>query len=241
MFKIGVVCEGPTDFYAIKSYFGNCLSQAGKDVHFVDLHPEVDKTRTEGGWTRIQHWLEQLSPSDRYDRYVSKGLFAGSMNSKQCDCFLIQADTDIIPEEGFQRTVKASSGIDVPSLAAKKTHPEILLQILESWAGMSSSAPGERNVHVFCPAVESTETWCLAAFKNWPSNPEDFSGQTLIDNFMESLERQEGRQPSPPYSSISKDVSRRKKFCESTKQNSSRLRSQCAQYDLALIKLLSLC
>ncbi|MDE4276811.1 hypothetical protein PXK58_21275 [Phaeobacter gallaeciensis] len=240
-FKIGVVCEGPTDFYAIKNYLGNCLTKAGKNVSFVDLHPEVDKTRTDGGWARIHHWLGQLSPRDRYDRFVSRGLFAGNMDRKMCDCFLIQADTDIIPELGFQNTVQNTSGLDVAALAASNPPQDVMLQVLENWASMDSAAPGEKKVHVFCPAVESTENWCIAAFKRWPTNPEGYSGQTLTDHFMECLERQEGRDPSPPYSEISKNVSRRKKFCEATGKSSRRLRAQCAQYNKAFKELSALC
>ncbi len=240
-FKIGVICEGPTDFYAIKHYFGNCLTKAGKNVSFVDLHPEVDKTRTDGGWTRIQYWLEQLSPRDRYDRFVSKGLFSGNMNAKMCDCFLIQADTDILPEAGFQNTVRAASGMDIPALMAAMAPQDVMRMVLEDWASMATAAPGERNIHVFCPAVESTENWCVAAFKRWTSNPENFSGQTLTDHFMECLERQEGRVPSPPYSAISKSVSRRKKYCEATGKSSRRLRAQCPQYDKAFSELKALC
>ncbi len=44
---------------------------------------------------------------------------------------------------------------------------------------------------MIAPAVESTETWCIAAFRRMSSNPELWRGQELCQKFMTVLHQSE--------------------------------------------------
>lgn len=238
MFKFGVICEGPTDYHAIVNYFGNCLQTAGQPVSFVDLLPEMDKSRPPGGYSLVKNWLQEITAKQRYDRYISKGLFAGGL-SKTCDALLIHLDTDICGSPKFQSECVAGIGVDVDSLAAASGPAFAIESVCKNWAGWHAATPGEMFVHVFCPAVDNTETWCTAAFRNWPKNPEEFTKQELTDNFMSSLAIQEGRVATRPYAKLSKDVGRRKRYCEATKNRSGRIADQCTYYQQAFDRMLA--
>ena len=47
--RVGVVCEGPTDFFAIESFFGHALKNDQIDAEFERIQPTLDNTNPEGG------------------------------------------------------------------------------------------------------------------------------------------------------------------------------------------------
>ena len=57
--RVGVVCEGATDFVAIDAFFGQSLADHGIEAEFVPIQPEKDKTSPEGGWGNVLHWLQK--------------------------------------------------------------------------------------------------------------------------------------------------------------------------------------
>ena len=51
--RVGVVCEGPTDFFAIESFFGHALENDQIDAEFVRVQTKSDNTNSEGGWGNV--------------------------------------------------------------------------------------------------------------------------------------------------------------------------------------------
>ena len=103
--RIGVVCEGVTDFIAIREFTGAALRARGLEVEFVGLQPIPDRTRAEAGWGNLLNWLRRNNPEARVREYFSGGLFANSLSEKQCDAIILQMDADILGEQSFIQNV----------------------------------------------------------------------------------------------------------------------------------------
>lgn len=64
--RVGAVCEGPTDYYAIESFFRQALwEDNGIKAEFVPIQPEMDSIIPEGGWGRVLGWLNNNNPEYR--------------------------------------------------------------------------------------------------------------------------------------------------------------------------------
>ncbi|MCK4712560.1 MAG: hypothetical protein KAT26_06735, partial [Marinosulfonomonas sp.] len=74
--RIGVVCEGPTDFIAIKEFLGASLAKRHINSTFISIQPDPDNTLGDG-WTRVFYWLENNLPQSRIKSYFDGGLFGG--------------------------------------------------------------------------------------------------------------------------------------------------------------------
>ena len=60
--RVGVVCEGPTDWHAIVCFLEASLTDRGIAPVFVEIQPEMDKTnRANGGWGRCIELAEAKS------------------------------------------------------------------------------------------------------------------------------------------------------------------------------------
>lgn len=102
-------------------------------------------------------------------------------------------------------------------------------EVIENAGRFSELSEHDRRRHVVAPAVESTETWCIAAFHQVGSDPEVIRGQLLVDEFMTVLHRSEGR-PVREFSGIDKSRVRREKFCSIHASGTDRLEEQCFHY-----------
>ena len=51
--RLGVICEGPSDYPAMVHFVGAALKNQGIDAVFQSLSPNMDKTRPEGGWGSV--------------------------------------------------------------------------------------------------------------------------------------------------------------------------------------------
>ena len=87
--------------------------------------------------------------------------------------------------------------------------------------------------------MESTETWCIAAF-NRHAGVEELEKNELIVPFMTAIHRSEGRDIPAEISKIDKSLERRKVFCKANASNYARVASQCASFSLALTELESI-
>lgn len=233
--KIGVVCEGPTDYFAIVQFMGHALKKAGIAAHFIDLQPEMDRTQPQAGWGFVEIWLKDNPVAVRMRRYLGGGLFDDELDAKVCDLFLVQMDSDVLEEEGFRKHLKHKYGYSITDLS-KSTPADRgaeIWQILWLWSGLGPCTEAERKRHVLVPAVESTETWCVAAFGRTTDELEGLRGTDLATRFMRALLRSEGRTRSnlPSFSTIDKDVGRRRAYCERHARGSGRVRQYCEQFD----------
>ena len=228
--RIGVVCEGPTDFHAIKSFFGHSMSSAGFPVEFVPLQLDVDATSPEGGWGHVLLWLKNHPPDNRIQEYLTEGLFAGGLAREPFDGILIQLDSDVLEHDSFGSYVAKQFGHNVKNPATAEQRAEEVRLVLSKAARLPQMTDADVLRHVLAPAVESTETWCVAAFSPRRSNFESLSGHDLVYEFMCALEKSESRLPKPQYAKADKTPNRRLRFCEAYACQSNRIIAGCPRF-----------
>ena len=226
--RIGLVCEGATDRAAIEFYVRQSLVSRGySDVTFLEIPAHRDKTTTPiHGFAMVLAWLDQ--PSGERDRYLMD-VFAGDSVQK-CDAILIHLDADNLSQPQFKEHVYKwyDTSVKSPQQAQDRGHE--IIRLISHVGKLASSRGSASERYVVAAAVESTETWCLSAFRVVPVNPEILSGGSLCQEFMEALLTYEGRPTDGVFRKISKDVRRRTRFCRDTAQNANRIESQCYHY-----------
>ena len=231
--RIGVICEGPTDFPAIQSFFKHSLSQQGIQAEFVPLQPLGDNTQ--GGWTQVLYWLDRNPPAIRIQDYFKGELFD---EEPQLDCLLIHMDSDILDDDSFKVHVKNKYQYAVKNLRSADDRGDEIRAIINRAAQFSEMPEAIEQRHVLAPAVESTEAWCVAAFTRRKKDFEALSGPQLADAFMQALERSESRKPEQSYTNIDKSISRRERFCEAYAEHSGRVIRGCPQFEKIYRQLL---
>jgi len=232
--RIGVVCEGLTDFHAIECFLGHAASERGLIVEFVPIQPVADQTSSDGGWGNVLLWLSNNPPSFRIQKYFGGGLFGGDLSSPTLDGILIQLDSDILGQASFSSFVEDRYGIAASNPPSPPTRADAIAAILERASGIAEMTEADVKRHVIAPAVESTEAWCVAAFSGQPGDFEALAGQELIDAFMTALEVSEGNPATLPYAVINKSVRRRKTMCSQLAPSSGRIIESCTSFRSAL-------
>ena len=238
--RVGVVCEGPTDFIAIKAFFCHSLAHHKIAAEFVAIQPEKDKSSPKGGWSNVLHWLIRNPPEARIQEFFKGGLFAGENAQPPFDCLLIHLDTDILGDKSFENFIAKNFGYHTKTPKGPVDRAREISDILKlAWRDQNMTKV-DKERHVPAVSVESTENWCVAAYSAKPCNFELLSGQDLVDQFMSVLEEFERRQPKTSYAKISKNIKRREDFCDGQKSNSRRISLGCHHFQLILERLLSL-
>lgn len=235
--RIGVVCEGPTDAHAIVCFLHSSLTHRGIMPVFIAIQPETDNTRSpEGGWGAVLKWLKENPPSARTRAYFHGGLFGDGLSAKHCDVLVFQMDADILADAAFRNWTKRHYQYTVANRTDPVKSGQKITSIIETVGAFSRLSRDEKRRHIPAPSVESTETWCIAAFRNLPVDPELLSGSQLCQEFMTSLHRSENR-PVQDFVSVNKDPRRRRRYCERTSSGFARLENQCYHY-LNLVNVL---
>jgi hypothetical protein len=237
MIRVGVVCEGPTDFLAIEAFFSHALEAVGVGSEFLPIQPTRDNTLPKGGWGNVLHWLRDNPPRSRVLRFFGGGLFAGELGFPALDCLLVQLDTDHLENDSFRTFVGREYDHAVAAAGTPSARANEITSILRLALREHEMTQIDVGRHVPAPAVESTEAWCLAAFSAQTQDFEVLSGQPLIDGFMSALETTEGRQPNPPYAKVDKNTKRRKRFCDRHRERSARVAQSCSQFAATLQNL----
>ena len=235
--RVGVVCEGPTDFLAIKSFFGHALENDEIYAQFVPIQPEADNMNSEGGWTNVLLWLDHNNPEYRIKNYFGGGLFEKPNDKPTLDAILIHLDSDILGKPSFTNHMSNKYELDVGNPDDAQERADEIRRVIRSAAKYDDMTEHDVELHILAPAVESTEAWCVAAFTTPTPNCEQLNGQDLRDAFMTALERSEGRVPSPPYAKMDKDQNRRQRFLATHAQGSARVKLGCQQFDQAYQQL----
>ena len=214
MMRIGVICEGPTDVHAIVNFLGASLTDRGVDPVFVTIQPESDRTKpTDGGWHAVLRWLIGNPPESRVPSYLRDGLFDDGLSAKRCDVLVVQMDADILSDRRFRNWTMSNLGYAVTDPHEPVQRGSVIRSIIEIAGDFQVLSPSESKRHVPAPAVESTETWCVAAFRTLAGDPERLRGQRLCQEFMTALHQSEGR-PVQHFAQINKSQSRRRRFCK---------------------------
>ena len=228
MRRIGIVCEGPTDRHAIASYVRHSLSNQGiSDVEFCDLPAYVDNTAPLSGSAMVIRWLSQ-HPMMR-SRYLRQ-LFAGNVKVPLFDALVIHLDADNLSNPSFRAHIYNRFQTTVQNPSGPQRRGSELRRIVEHVGKFSLLTKHDRDRHVLAVAVESTETWCVAAFSNQETNPEQLTPSALRQTFMSTLHKFEGRPTNAQFLKVSKDVRRRRKYCRLTAQYANRIEMQCSHY-----------
>lgn len=235
--RVGVVCEGPTDYHAISFFFKSALANSGVEAKFFPIQPHMDNTKPEAGWGNVLLWLKNKPPFSRVQQYFCGGLFGGPSSTEPFDCIVIHLDSDILAEESFCTYIRVTYGYEVASPVASHDRANEIRQVINLVAKFDALTDADKKRHVMAVAVESTEAWCVAVFKMPVQNAETLTGQALIDEFMCALEKSEGKDPNPPYASINKTIKRRKRFCEKHHATSNRIVQACEQFSRTLQEL----
>ncbi|WP_173976881.1 hypothetical protein [Magnetospirillum sp. LM-5] len=238
--RIGIICEGPTDFVVIRAFVGASLTAEGVDAEIIDIQPEMDgkAAGAHAGWGNIEQWLLRNPPDRRVREFLRGGLFMHDLHAKACDVMLIQMDADILDEPGFQTRMFHAHGMTVIPPAEPADRGAVVCNILARWARLDACSDADTRRHLLVPAVESTETWCLAAFRDHPDNVERLRGDELNRAFMDAVLLSE-RRPTGIATEIDKDPKRREKFCRLHAQGHGRLRRQCGHFDQAVVALVN--
>ena len=237
--RIGVVCEGQTDFIAIEAFLGHSLKHHGITAEFEAIQPEMDNS-SPAGWGHVLMWLVNNPPRTRVLKLFGGGLFGGNLARPPLDCLLIHLDTDILGHDSFNKYIKKKFGYTANSPTEPIDRGQEISDILKlAWREQDmADADNDRNVPAM--SVESTENWCVAAFSAQPDDFELLSGQHLVDCFMSALEISEGQRPNTPYVNIAKNIRRRQGFCKNHASNSLRVSSGCHHFKIILEKLMLL-
>ena len=212
--RIGVICEGPTDFPAIVCYVGHALESRNVEAQFIPLFPELDKTRPVGGWGNVLLWLDNHPPEYRIARFFGGGLFGGGLATTPFDVVLIHLDADVIEDRSFQVYVHDKYNYRVRVETAPSKRAATIEEIISISAKIADLTDADKEKHKIAVATESTETWCIASFYGQPKRYELWRGSKLRDGFMAALERSEGRVPKTEYAEIDKNPIRRKNSAE---------------------------
>ena len=238
--RVGVVCEGATDFVAIDAFFGQSLADHGISAEFILIQPEKDKTSPKGGWGNVLFWLKKNPPAARIQEFFNGGLFADEFAQPPFDCLLIHLDTDILGKTSFKKFIKNEFGYNAIEPGEPTERAREVSDILRLVWQDENMTKVDQERHVPAVAVESTENWCVAAFSAKSENFEMISKEDLVNRFMSALEKSEGRVPKTGYKNIQKNPKRRETFCKKQKSNYLRIALGCHHFRLILDRLLSL-
>ena len=227
--RIGIVCEGATDGHAIECFLEASLRSRGLVARFVRLQPPMDRTSPSGGWGMVLKWFERHPPDKRIKTYFDGGLFDYGLSAMQCDVMLVQMDADILSDEAFRNHIRRQFGWDVGDPDGPNERGQAVRNIIETAGAFDRLSEHDLNRHVVAPSVESTETWCVAVFRNLEFDPELLRGQDLCDAFMTVLHQSEGRRMQQ-FTNIDKSPERRHRFCDRHSGGFERLERQCFHY-----------
>lgn len=240
MMKIGVVCEGPTDYPAIRTFVGAGLAAKGIEASFHPLAPEMDNTRPEGGWGLVFSWLAKYPAVARVQRYFAGGLFGGGLSSEKLDAIVIQLDADVLNDSSFTNYVANNLGVTLLPLTEPSDRADQITLALAKASQLDLLTDADVRRHVILPAVGSTEAWCVSVFSAQPVASNRFDKSQLTTAFMRALETTESKAPQDSYNNIDKSLRRRERYCEQHVSRHSRVSRDCAVFSRAMEELFQL-
>ncbi|MGB7758011.1 MAG: hypothetical protein WBL23_18320 [Salinisphaera sp.] len=225
--RIGVVCEGVTDFIVIREFLGAALTKRNIAASIFSIQPPPDRTKG-GGCTEVLNWLIRMPPKRRRDTFLRGGLFQSNDPKGDLDFLIIQMDSDVLSDDHFIRFV-GKHGVVVSQCTSVADKSAETTRIIEAFSDLNILTQVDIDKHVFAAAVDAIESWCVAAYENRTHDPEALTGQDLYDAFGSVLARSLGREPADSYDSMNKKPKTRQRFCE-LRKNSNHLERQCTQF-----------
>ena len=222
--RIGLVCEGETDRIAIEWFVRISLVDRGfsGDISFCEIQDYKDQTSKDiHGYTMVLAWLRQ-EPAAR--ERLFGGIFAG--DSEKLDAIVVHLDADNLSSMEFRTHVLRYYDMTVKNYRIPAKRGFAIRTLLTSVGGLGRSS--ER--YAFAVSVESTETWCVAAFGT-TADPESLKRPTLNAQFMHVMLKSE-RQPPQVIKEATKDPVRWERLCRRARPtNVRRLERRCSHYE----------
>lgn len=161
MYRLGLICEGPTDRHILTAILDNYLD----DFVPIPIQPPLsqfggDAGPMGGGWKGIRTWCQQE--------------LAGGLESLQnMDAIIIQIDADVAYEvdSSLDQSSKAELHCPPPSIPSNLVRSRVL-----AWLEVTTLDP----TCVLCIPAMGSETWALVALD--PDNPMILSCQGSDDS-----------------------------------------------------------
>jgi hypothetical protein len=160
---IGLVAEGKTDHIVLRHLLAAHCRTAAPDLtlKFNDLQPNPDGTSgyPDGGWKQVLKWCRSFTPDKRRASFLKRyrPRFADGLDAKRCHVILVHMDADICEQIGNK-----TAATPVPdATSAPQDRGGFIHQVLTEWLWPNGETPDAD--HLTAPAVESVETWLVAA------------------------------------------------------------------------------
>lgn len=178
MMRIGIVCEGATDYITISKFLTASLKKREIDVDFIDLHPGLDKTSEKNcGWSNALLWLERNPLKYRKNSILGSGLFSSSLAHKKCDVILIQIDCDCVQNDDFKNFIR-KRGIEIENSDNFREKVQVIIGVVKAISGLEGHDVDE-ECHILSAAAHNAESWCIGALVQ------------VEDKFVEEIELEE--------------------------------------------------
>lgn len=181
MYKIRLVCEGPTDFDALSAFLDAHLR--GADYELTMLQPDGslyggDAGPHGGGWKGVRGWCKAIAQAG--------GVEAVAALTPDTDLLVIHVDADIAHDS----EIAAAEPCPPPIATVEAVAAKVLV-----WLGLETLPP---RVAVWVPSM-ATEAWLLRAL--FPSDPQGAPcaglafGATCVECLLDPASALLGRRP----------------------------------------------
>ena len=176
---VGLVTEGSTDIGTLEVY----LREWARRFHWESkfevraLQPPIDTTSGkfgDGGWQRVRAWCEE-NPTGTRKTTLFEPLFAGE---QPLDFVLIQLDADVVSEY-----VQEFEDLSLPDELTAKVRADIVREVLARWLWESEQlrlVDPHEAAHCLVAAVQSLESWFIAALDKSVEEPEEVDPETEL-------------------------------------------------------------
>lgn len=175
------------------------------------------------------NWLKNNPPKSRTKAYLRSGLFGNSLSAKRCDVVIVQMDSDVLSHQAFQNWMRNHHQYSVVNCEDPARRGSEIRLIIETAGQFNDLSADDYERHIVAPAVESTETWCIAAHRRLEVNPEGLRGEDLLQEFMTALHECENR-PIQAFVRMNKDPDRRYRYCSKKSRSYQSIEAQCLHY-----------
>jgi hypothetical protein len=227
--RVGIVCEGATDFITTSSFLTHSMLRRGLHIDFIDLQPGLDKTsEMNSGWSNALLWLERNPLKSRKNNILGSGLFSGSLSWKKCDVILIQLDCDCREDEGFHIFLKKRS-VNLKNLQQHDKICEDLTEALLRLSELNQEQCADER-HIICCVTHNSESWCIAALSDTADRPvEQIDLSETSEIYLNSVSNYPISEAIPVSRRV-KDRNLRTQFCNDNKSLSERVEARSETY-----------
>lgn len=234
--RLGIVCEGPSDYTILQWAIKAALELQGHTSEFHPIHPIRDKTSGtfhDGGWHQVYKWCVRNHVNDRR-RFFGAGLFDDE-DAIAVDLLLVHIDCDVhaIFSTGNRwKRITAIDPSDYPS-----TSEGILnfgSDLLTDWLFDDSEL---RDMSLTSPTVMESEAWVLAGLR-WHNSPESLDEPKK--EFAKSWSAENGKLFQPNTRKLTNHIEAINSVTSSSVPDTENIRDTCAAFVSIVDKIAAL-